>query len=58
VLAPGQIVRTHRSYLVNIDKIEEIRTTDNGGYEIELQSGRTVPLSRGYRDGFRAMFGD
>jgi hypothetical protein len=57
-LAPGQIVRTHRSYLVNIDKIDEIRTTDTGGYEIQLQSGRTVPLSRGYRDQFRSMFGE
>ena len=55
-LAPGNIVRTHRSYLVNIDKIEEIRTTDSGGYEIHLESGKTVPLSRGYRDKFRSLF--
>ena len=57
-LAPGQIVRTHRSYLVNIDKIAEIRSTETGGYEIHLYSGKTVPLSRGYRDGFRSMFAD
>jgi hypothetical protein len=55
-LAPGQIVRTHRSYLVNIDKIAEIRTTDTGSYEIHLESGKTVPLSRGYRDKFRSLF--
>jgi DNA-binding LytR/AlgR family response regulator len=57
-LAPDQIVRTHRSYLVNIDRIEEIRTTDTGGYEIHLKSGKTVPLSRGYRDSFRSLFKD
>jgi hypothetical protein len=57
-LAPGQIVRTHRSYLVNIDKITEIRSTETGGYEIHLESGKTVPLSRGYRDKFRSMFTD
>lgn len=57
-LAPGQIVRTHRSYLVNIDKIEEIRTTDSGGREIRLQGGKTVPLSRGYRDRFKSLFGE
>jgi hypothetical protein len=57
-LAPGQIVRTHRSYLVNIDKIEEIRTTNSDGYEIRLASGKAVPLSRSYRDKFRSMFGD
>jgi len=55
-LAPGRIVRTHRSYLVNIDKIEEIRTTDSGGREIRLQGGKTVPLSRGYRDSFKSLF--
>ena len=57
-LAPCQIVRTHRSYLVNIDKIQEIRTTDAGGYEIRLESGKSVPLSRGYRDKFRSVFKD
>jgi hypothetical protein len=57
-LAPGQIVRTHRSYLVNIDKIREIRTTDTGGYEIHLECGKSVPLSRGYRDSFRSLFGE
>jgi hypothetical protein len=55
-LAPGNIVRTHRSYLVNIDKIDEIRATETGGHEIHLRSGRTVPLSRGYRDRFRSLF--
>ncbi len=57
-LAPGQIVRTHRSYLVNIDKIREIRASDTGGYDIHLESGRTIPLSRGYRDEFRSLFTD
>ena len=55
-LAPGRIVRTHRSYLVNIDKIEEIRTTESGGREIRLQGGKIVPLSRGYRDSFKSLF--
>ena len=55
-LAPGQIVRTHRSYLVNIDKIDEILSTDSGSYRIRLRSGKTVPLSRGYRDSFRSLF--
>ena len=55
-LAPGQIVRTHRSYLVNIDKIDEILSTDSGSYQIRLRSGKTIPLSRGYRDSFRSLF--
>lgn len=52
-IAPQQIIRTHRSYLVNVDRIDEIRSTDSGGYEIRMKSGKRVPLSRGYRDSFR-----
>jgi len=55
-LAPGNIVRTHRSYLVNIDKIDEVRATETGGHEIQLRSGKTVPLSRSYREKFRSLF--
>jgi len=57
-LAPGHIVRTHRSYLVNIDKIEEIRATDAGSHDIRLRGGKVVPLSRGYRDSFKSLFNE
>ena len=57
-LAPGQIVHTHCIYLVNIEKIDEIRTTRTGGHEIHMASGKTVPLSRGYREKFRSSFKD
>ncbi len=56
-VAPDLLVRTHRSYLINLDRIEEIRSTDSGGREIRLQSGKRVPLSRGYRDAFRDLVG-
>ena len=55
-LAAGPIVRTHRSHMVNIDSIEEILSTESGGQEIRLRSGKFVPLSRGYRDKFRSLF--
>lgn len=54
-LPEGRFARTHRSFIVNIDRIREIRTTDAGGYRIEMESGATVPLSRSYREPFRAM---
>lgn len=54
-LTPEHIIRTHRSYLVNIDRIDEIRTTDSGGYQIRTKSGKRVPLSRGHRDKFKAI---
>lgn len=49
-------VRTHRSYIVNIDRIREIRSLDSA-YRVFLDNGADVPLSRGYRDRLRA-FGD
>lgn len=52
-VAPDQLVRTHRSYLVNVDRIDEIRSADSGRREIRMRSGKLVPLSRGYRDAFR-----
>ena len=48
------IVRCHRSYLVNLDHIDEIRSTETGGYVIRMAGGMEVPLSRGYRDSFRS----
>lgn len=46
--------RTHRSYIVNIDKIREIKAVDSG-QRIILHSGATVPLSRGFRGEFTNM---
>ncbi len=45
--------RTHRSYIVNIDKVSEIRTADSK-QRIALDSGAEVPLSRSYSETFRA----
>jgi hypothetical protein len=48
-LAPGPFVRTHRSYIVNADKIAEIRTAD-ARQRIVLRDGAELPLSRSYRE--------
>ena len=50
-LSGGSFVRTHRSYIVNIDKISEIRSVDSS-QRVFLTSGDDVPLSRGYRNEF------
>lgn len=52
-LAPGSFIRTHRSYLVNLERIAEVRPTDAGAYEIRIEGGATIPLSRGFRDAVR-----
>ena len=55
-LSGGPFARTHRSFIVNIDKIKEIRTLDSG-QRIILTSGQDVPLSRSYRDEFTRKVG-
>jgi len=46
--------RTHRSYIVNIDKVREVRTVGSAN-RIFLENGTHVPLSRGYQDRFRSL---
>lgn len=51
-IADDRFVRTHRSFAVNLDKVEEIRTVDSS-YVVRMQDGREIPLSRGYREALR-----
>lgn len=52
---PGtRFARTHRSFIVNVDKVRELRTSDSQQHVV-LYSGKEIPLSRGYRDGFRSL---
>lgn len=50
-------VRTHRSAIVNVDRIRELRPAGSGGYEILLRDGTRVPLSRSYRSRVFAVLG-
>jgi two-component system LytT family response regulator len=49
-LDPAQFTRIHRSAIVNLDRIREIRPEWHGEYEVALTTGTTLRLSRGYRD--------
>ena len=52
-LVDGNIVRSHRSFAINLDRVKELRSTDSGEV-VRLEGGRDVPLSRRYRDEFKA----
>jgi hypothetical protein len=54
-LRPADFVRTHRSYLVNMEKVREIRPAESGAWRVLLSSGADIPLSRTYRDSFRTL---
>jgi two-component system, LytTR family, response regulator len=49
-LDPARFTRIHRSGLVNLDAIREIRPHFHGDYLVTLQNDETVRLSRRYRE--------
>jgi two-component system LytT family response regulator len=40
------LVRCHRQYLVNLERVGEIELLDNGAGEIVMRSGKRIPVSR------------
>ena len=49
-LDPNQFVRIHLSTIVNLDRIQEIQPRTHGDYDVLLQDGTSLRLSRSYRD--------
>ena len=49
-LDPDFLHRIHRSTIVNIHQVKEMRTHINGEYFLTLNGGHTVKLSRTYKD--------
>lgn len=52
-LDPAQFVRVHRSYIVNLDFIEQIEPLDTGDARLLLKDGTRIPCSRRYRPALR-----
>ncbi len=46
LLDPAEFVRIHRSSLVNLDHIKQLKHTGTGSLEVELKSGAVLPVSR------------
>lgn len=46
-------MRVHRSYIINLEKISEIEPWFNQTYQITMESGMKVPVSRSYIKSFR-----
>lgn len=49
-LDPKRFVRVHRSTIVNVERIEEIRAQTHGEHLIVMASGQRLTLSRSYRN--------
>lgn len=48
-LEPRGFARIHRSILVNLDRVAELRPNDSGGGDVILRDGTALALSRRYR---------
>lgn len=49
-LDPQQFLRIHRSQIVNIDAIKELKPLFRGEYVVSLHNGEELTLTRNYRD--------
>lgn len=55
-LDPECFVRVHRSSIVNLRKVTACRSRQNGDYDLEMENGAIVRLSRNYWPAFRSRF--
>ena len=56
-LDPAHFARIHRSTVVNLDRIRELRPHWHGDSRIVLHSGQVLPLSRRYRETLTEQLG-
>lgn len=57
-LEPQKFVRIHRSTIVNIDKIKNLKITEHGDYDVFLYNENKLRLSRNYKSRFEEIAGD
>jgi two-component system, LytTR family, response regulator len=48
-LDPQMFLRVHRSSIVNLQYVKEVRSEQNGDFSVLLVNGRKVPMSRSFR---------
>lgn len=56
-LDPAVFVRTHRSAVVRLDRIRELRLRTHGDCDLFLSGGQRVRLSRTFRDAVERALG-
>ncbi len=50
---PSRFIRVHRSYMVNLDFIQEIEPLETGDARILMKDGSKIPCSRKYRSALK-----
>ena len=56
-LDPNVFFRVHRSSIVNLERVRGLKLRQDGEYEVLLENGATVRLSRRYRKHLQARLG-
>lgn len=56
-LDPARFARIHRSTIVALDQVKELRPLGDGDQELRLVDGTRLVLTRSYRDAFAERFG-
>jgi two-component system LytT family response regulator len=56
-LDPDMFRRIHRSTIVNLNFIKELRTSPTGDYQVFLRNGENLVLSQKYQKNLREFFG-
>jgi two-component system LytT family response regulator len=46
LLDPNEFIRAHRSNIINLGQLRQLRRTESGGHEVEMTSGTVLPVSR------------
>ena len=54
---PTRFVRIHRSTIVNVERIKELQPYFRGEYVVILHDGKSLKLSRGYKEHLESVLG-
>ena len=59
-LDPARFAQSHKSYVVNLDKVEKVSPMFSGNFKIFLKDARrtSIPLSRRFARGIRNILGN
>lgn len=55
VMTPGILSMPRRSTIINVDRIREMRPRDAGEYDLILDSGKQLTMSRGCRTNLKRL---
>jgi len=56
-LDPAAFCRIHRSTIVNLERVRSLRLGEDGEYEVLLENGTSLRMSRGYRKQLQPRLG-